>query len=1384
MRGRHPTLSSDVSILRSARARRISDEPLLDTPERALDMSPPDDGPGLLVQCGFGNEERAVGEVRAALGSTATTRGAVSHKGLGWLALDDAAAADATSAFAALVGAPTPACPTPPDPAVLRNCQALFPVSRACAADAASVRAATRAEATRAIASGAVHALARPDARVAVAVHIRGDDSHASRDNGAPPLARADVIAAALAGLADARADATLPPPAAHLHAPDVVVLVAQWRRPSRDFADAAKPGAGGFVNPPGANAPTCGIAILPRTLCDVRSKGIFPAKITTRARDDARRRGREGDPRRGADRKGADRGAELSDSDPDARADPAVREWSHRSDRARAAKTAKTSTSAAPGYVSKNESAAPPRMDPAAADAALDAAIARRRDAGLLPLEDETVQREGDGSSSRADGDARVSRALGDGVALRLVNGTGDGFDGLTLDALGGALLLEQHRRWAPHEPLLDAIARRSFGKDATVYLKRRWSGDPAERGGALVTGRPARAAAMTGAESTANSAATKTIAASPRRGASVIAREPGPGSLAFGLWLTGEEHVGVFLDSRPTRDRVGEISRGRRVLNLFAYTGGFGVAAAAGGAACAHNVDSKAPCLAAARANYALNGLPVDPDGRSFRKADVVRFLARTAATPGTRYDVIVCDPPPRFSRKSDWAFEAELHTGLLLAACVGVAAPRDAVLIAGLNALTVTDERFREMIDEAARLGGRSLEIVRWIGAGPDFPKCPYRPTARFAEIRVGDADEGAKTTLADELVARDEGGDDEDDEDEEDEDEYSSEGRDADENRNPREKEKEMGTEKEKEKGTEKEKEKGTEKETSDETNGVTNSDATKRAPSSSGSGRASFACELCGSAHASRNRLFRHYRDVRTECGAWIARQGGIAEATARIARGEVVSPTFDPPRASELTDAKKKKKRNRVTCGGGPGMDAGPGSASATGAAWWSTRPRGSRATRSEELWIGGVPASHATIRRVGQLVWSAIPGSAGVQQPTIAAVVRKGWRNDETKEWIGYAFARFRDANEASLAMRLLNGASPEPGVTLRAAPSTARARSDEDGGKDEEEDEDGGKDGTSRAAPLGVGADPPLAATLAAWPARTLARRADAAGFGSADAYLAAASASDEEAGRRASTAGRATVARATVGRETVIPRIEYVHVTGADVPRALADRLLASLRDARWPASTHRKAVDSERYLVLSRDVSPPPAVDPYDAVKTAARALMRWADPSFPYDHLAVTRGFLGSPHVDREDVTHQYAMALGDFGDGGELVVESEDGRARWVVDTRGKMARFDGRFAHWVRGYDRAEGVRFSVVWYANKPSATTPRTFAVDPTFRGGDDGDVRGEAGDPAGGARGRSGARARRWGMRAVVGLSGLALTVGVVGAARRRGERRRR
>lgn len=47
----------------------------------------------------------------------------------------------------------------------------------------------------------------------------------------------------------------------------------------------------------------------------------------------------------------------------------------------------------------------------------------------------------------------------------------------------------------------------------------------------------------------------------------------------------------------------------------------------------------------------------------------------------------------------------------------------------------------------------------------------------------------------------------------------------------------------------------------------------------------------------------------------------------------------------------------------------------------------------------------------------------------------------------------------------------------------------------------------------------------------------------------------------------------------------------------------------------------------------------------------ALKTAAADVMSWADPDFAYDHLAITRNFVGSPHVDREDTSHQYALAL-------------------------------------------------------------------------------------------------------------------------------------
>ena len=104
-------------------------------------------------------------------------------------------------------------------------------------------------------------------------------------------------------------------------------------------------------------------------------------------------------------------------------------------------------------------------------------------------------------------------------------------------------------------------------------MFVKKRWSREPAERGGVQVAGGPLPAPApRTADESAGDNARRHFLAGSGdyhgddrgggTHGQRVVVREPSPGGgnrgLLFGLWLTGEEHVGVFLDSRPTRDAV----------------------------------------------------------------------------------------------------------------------------------------------------------------------------------------------------------------------------------------------------------------------------------------------------------------------------------------------------------------------------------------------------------------------------------------------------------------------------------------------------------------------------------------------------------------------------------------------------------------------------------------------------------------------------------------------------------------------------------------------------------------------------------------------------------------------------------------------------------
>jgi hypothetical protein len=562
-------------------------------------------------------------------------------------------------------------------------------------------------------------------------------------------------------------------------------------------------------------------------------------------------------------------------------------------------------------------------------------------------------------------------------------------------VELIGAAVLLEQHRQWAAYEPLLAALQMR-LGDRVSVFLKQRWSRDPSARGGVRVSGdalpspppplpppssspHVSTVAAATAAAAAATATAAATSEGRNTHGDHVVVREPGVHGLRFGLWLTGEEHIGVFSDSRPTRELIRSLSKDKRVLNLFSYTGGFGVAASAGGARCSHNVDSKAPCLAAAKVNYALNALDVDPDGRSFQKADVVRFLNRTAKSTGTRYDLIVVDPPPRFSRNSDWAYEAELHTGQLLAMCVGVAAAKGATLVAGINALTVSDSRFEEMIAEAAQLSGRSLTARRWIGAGEDFPRCPYRPTARFVELAVGDETEttGVGTSLAEELGMRDEGGDDDEEGDEGgDDDDAGLDDGDGD------------GDDDSKGDGSGRS---GRNTEHGATTNGKrgrsasehsTQASALDSAPAtapttaipptaaSTPAPASPLECQLCTGTFASRNKLFKHLKCAKNACGAWCDAQGGIMAAAVLMECSGAVVPRFAPPPLEKRSNKLPKKQRVR------PPAEA--------------VTPRVAKPALDNELWVGGFPAAFATCKALKLLLWNTLPGSAGIAQPVV----------------------------------------------------------------------------------------------------------------------------------------------------------------------------------------------------------------------------------------------------------------------------------------------------------------------------------------------------------------------------------------------------------
>ncbi len=197
----------------------------------------------------------------------------------------------------------------------------------------------------------------------------------------------------------------------------------------------------------------------------------------------------------------------------------------------------------------------------------------------------------------------------------------------------------------------------------------------------------------------------------------------------------LRAGQKTGLFLDQRENRRHVGGIAAGRRVLNLFSYTGGFSLHAALAGAAHVTSVDAAPGAIAAARRGFELNGL--DPEAHEFVVGDAFEYLER-AARDKLRFDLVISDPPS-FAHNRQQLPAAERAYLRLGTACLRVAVP-GGFYVASSCTGQVSPDAFRELLAAAARKAQRRLQIVHDAGHALDHPVMAGHREGRYLKFVV--------------------------------------------------------------------------------------------------------------------------------------------------------------------------------------------------------------------------------------------------------------------------------------------------------------------------------------------------------------------------------------------------------------------------------------------------------------------------------------------------------------------------------------------------------------------------------------------------------------------------------------------------------------------
>lgn len=282
-----------------------------------------------------------------------------------------------------------------------------------------------------------------------------------------------------------------------------------------------------------------------------------------------------------------------------------------------------------------------------------------------------------------------------------RLVHGEGDNIPGLVIDVYGDTAVMQAHSVGIHQERMAIARCLVDVASDRikNVYYKSEttlpYKAELGQEDGFIIGGSDDN-----------------------------VAMENG---LKFHVdWLKGQK-TGFFVDQRENRSLLEHFARGKKVLNMFCYTGGFSFYAMRGGAELVHSVDSSAKAIELTTRNVDMN-FPGDKRHEAFCE-DAFKYLDRM----GDRYDLIILDPPAFAKHRGALHNALKGYTRLNLKAFEKI--QKGGILFTFSCSQVVTKDNFRNAVFTAAALAGRKVRILHQLHQPADHPINIFHPEGEY-------------------------------------------------------------------------------------------------------------------------------------------------------------------------------------------------------------------------------------------------------------------------------------------------------------------------------------------------------------------------------------------------------------------------------------------------------------------------------------------------------------------------------------------------------------------------------------------------------------------------------------------------------------------------